>query len=191
MDKLKEEIDKVIPKKGMFKQSGYFLNKLIKNICNYFTSKIDNILIILNDKENQQPPCITIDWSLSTGDGWEKNFYKTFWAADRFNDIFNESFTKLVNDKDKPILIKIINVSDIGADAESKTNYEFLIFPLRYTWYNDNYIKIDTILNDGERHIGSDGSYKYYPHIIFSAAYDDDLSINSSESYCKLTWETK
>ena len=191
MNELKKEIDKVIPKKGMFKQAGYFLNKLIKNICEHFTSEIDNILTILNDKENQQFPCITIDWSLSTGDGWEKNFYKTFWSADRFNAIFNESFTKLVYDKDKPILIKIINVTGIGSYAESKNNYEFLIYPLRYTWYDINYIKIDTILIDGERHIGSDGNYLYYPHIIFSAAYYDDLSIDSSDNYCKLTWETK
>ena len=191
MEKLNKEIDKVIPKKGMFKQAGYFLNKLIKNICEHFTAEMDNILTILNDKENQQPPCITIDWSLATGDGWGKNFYKTFWSADIFNAIFNGSFEKLVYDKDKPILIKIINVTGIGANAESKNNYEFLIYPLRYTWYDYNFIKIDTILNDGEPHIGSDGSYIYYPHIIFSVAYYDNLDIYSSDSYCKLTWETK
>ena len=39
MDKLKEEIDKVIPKKGMFKQAGYFLNKLF----NSFLNNLENI----------------------------------------------------------------------------------------------------------------------------------------------------
>jgi hypothetical protein len=46
MDELKKEIDKVIPKKGMFKQAGYFLNKLLKDIIapiDSNTSKINNL----------------------------------------------------------------------------------------------------------------------------------------------------
>ena len=43
MDELKKEIDKVIPKKGMFKQAGYFLNKLIKNICEFTNKNINEL----------------------------------------------------------------------------------------------------------------------------------------------------
>lgn len=48
MNELIKEIDKVIPKKGMFKQAGYFLNKLITNITNNFSKLFEN----LNSKIN-------------------------------------------------------------------------------------------------------------------------------------------
>lgn len=55
MNKLKKEIDKVIPKKGMFKQAGYFVNKLIKNICEFNNKNIDELYKFINKN------CVSLD----------------------------------------------------------------------------------------------------------------------------------
>lgn len=49
MNELKKEIDKIIPKKGMFKQAGYFLNRLF----NKFLFKIEDLSSSINEFKNK------------------------------------------------------------------------------------------------------------------------------------------
>ena len=55
MENLNKEIDKAIPKKGILKISGYFINKLIKNICKFNNKNINELYRFINKN------CVSLD----------------------------------------------------------------------------------------------------------------------------------
>lgn len=191
MNNIKKNIDRVVPIKGLFKQSGYFLNKLLHDIVDNIGQTNGQISEISEQISNIKT--FTEVWESVFENTSDKSIYKdtiVFIVDDN-----NESKIKKiwVNDKFYDWNTDIIEIYDNG------NNYDITLYPNTY-YKLDNQIDKITITLD---QLSGTTLNKYYleffgnsPTVIFnnSIVFDKDTIPNfnyscSENGICKYLLE--